>query len=189
MKITNPGNQNPQDYKKIELLAIKFKEGDKVAGEELLGIVDNLIKRRIKGAGFVVNEDLMQDGRIRVIELTHKYDPSKCQGRYLGYIKIMLMCYFKDLKEKEMERNKIANFVSYNESTKKYDSFGKVDSDYAKVELIDIISKFGELEKKIAKLYFIEYNNITEIASRLSMTRHNVQKETKKMAKILAEYY
>lgn len=178
-----------KEHKRIELLAMKFKEGDKVAGEELLESVDSLIRRRIKGAGFIVTEDLMQDGRIRVIELTRKYDPNKCQGRYLGYIKIMLICYFRDLKDNEIARNKIASFVSYNESTKKYDSIGDVDSDYAKVELIDIINKLGELEKIVAKLYFIEFKTVTEISRILSMKRYKVEKETNKIAKILAEFY
>lgn len=169
-------------YKDFNELTIMAKEGDVRSIDLLLKELYPLIISSIKRYYYRVEEfdDLLQEGRLVVLECLKTYDPSK-GTHFLGYVKHMLMYYYLD-------KHKTKYILSLNEKLGHEDDLELMDlleSDeedllailirheenqtlYAALDELtrrqrDIIVDFycGDLSiKQIAKKYDISYRTV-----------------------------
>lgn len=178
-------------YKDIEVLVKKSKNGDHKSKEILLKKLEGLIFNSVKKHCNIPScyEDLIQDGRLIVLESIKKYRPDK--GVYfLGYVKLNLKYYYINLLRKEYYRK--CNIESLDISLNNFKEIVKLDklkSDFNLEEYCikkDLIEKIKENKnlltdkqrlilyyfyyekysiKKISKILNIKYRTVVNIKS------------------------
>lgn len=169
-------------YQELDQLVVKAKGGDKSSKEEIIKCLNPLIYTSIKryynkGSDY---EDLMQQGRLIVLECIENHDNSK--GAYfLGYVKTMLKYLYLN-KHKERKVNSLNESIGEDGEDELIDlleskELGLLDQ-YLKAEesfqLRQALSSLTERQREVIVYFYIENLSIPEISKRLNITYRTV---------------
>lgn len=169
-------------YEEINQLIKDSKKGDMKSKEMLLESLNPLIIKSIRQNYNKPQEyeDLIQDGRVIVLECLDSYDESK--GTYfLGYLKHMLKYYYLD-------KNKEKVFMSLNEKIGEDEDEEIIDlleaHDYNALEMLialedseevlDALFKITDRQRHIIRDFYFGQMKISEIAQKYNISYRTV---------------
>lgn len=169
-------------YEKINKLIKESKKGDMKSKEMLLESLAPLIIKSIKQYYNKPQEyeDLIQDGRVIILECLDSYDDSK--GTYfLGYLKHMLKYYYLD-------KNKEKIFMSLNEKighdedeeiidmleSHDYNALDRLIRLEGSKEVLDALFKITDRQRCIVRDFYFAEMKIPEIAQKYNISYRTV---------------
>ncbi len=82
------------------IFAVQTNEGT------LIQMLEPLVKNRCRHYFGVCDEDMLQLGNIRLVELIRAFDHTRCDNRFVGYADRMISCYYWNLKNRKSEKQK-----------------------------------------------------------------------------------
>lgn len=170
-------NKENHYYKEMET-AIRNKNTNQECTEEfLISKLEPIIKKSCKHYFGTYDEDLLQMGRLRVLELIRNFDTNRKDIIFLGYIKKMLSFYFWDLKKKELSKKEIS-FVNINEVTE--NKLYYEEKEFSNILLKESINNLSEDEKKIVKRHIFDTISLKQLAKEMNKTHEQVKYIKKK---------
>ena len=86
-----------EKYEMIEQLAVKASKGCSHSESELLELFTPLLISKCKFYFGKYDEDLIQDGKVRLIELIRLFDPER-GSHFCGYVKYMISTFYWNAK-------------------------------------------------------------------------------------------
>ena len=136
-----------ESYLMVENLVVKAKLGDNDAMAELIENLEPLIITSCRRYFGYIDEDLMQQGRLRCIILVRSFDLLR-EIRFLGYMKTLLGCYFWDLKKEHIKL--VENEMPMTNDSEDYiNGRSFLDLAYADVEIYDLLLVLTKKERYI----------------------------------------
>lgn len=164
----------------FDKLALKAKEGDMGAKEEIISRLEPLVLSSIKRYYYKREEfeDLVQDGNIKILECIQDFDPKK--GVYfLGYVKTVLRYMYLDkhkerihfsLNEKvgDGEDERIDLLVSDEDILESILNHEEVE------ELRRVLNVLTERQKEVVILFYMERLSLGDIAEKLGISYRTV---------------
>lgn len=173
-------NETQERYLIFEELLQRYNEGDHEAAGEIITRIEPMIMKRCKHYFGYVDEDLMQQGRMRCIILIQRYDRNFVGVKFLGYLNRMLSCYFWDLKKLDLKKERFEQYYGENEQKRlyeiKYDEAG-----YDEVELESLISCLNEKERYVVRANILIGKKLIDTAKELGIS-YEYSKDIKKSA-------
>lgn len=169
-------------YQELDKLVQSAKGGDKSSKEEIIKCLNPLIYTSIKryynkGSDY---EDLMQQGRLLVLECIENHDNSK--GAYfLGYVKLMLKYLYLN-KHKEKKVNSLNESIGKDGEDELIDlleskELGLLDQYLGveeSLELRQALSSLTDRQREVIIYFYIENLSIPEISKKLNITYRTV---------------
>ncbi len=154
-------------YEEVEQALTGYKEAvDENEKEEylrrLIEYITPLIKKKIRHYFGYIDDDLLQTGYVRSIELIDNYDTNR-NVLFMGYMKRMLGCYFFDEKRKQ---GKKAESVEYNEEYMEPET----ELGYFDIELKDLLKGLPKKERYIVQRHIIERGLLKSVAKELDIS-------------------
>ncbi|TJX14408.1 sigma-70 family RNA polymerase sigma factor [Tissierella creatinini] len=169
-------------YEEINILLKESRKGDSLSRERLLKSLEPLIISSIRKYCNRPNEyeDLLQEGRVLVLECLDSYDESK-GTHFLGYVKHMLMYYYLDKNKKKVclsLNEKIGN----DGEEEIIDLLESNDEDVLDTlirfelgrHVKDSILKLTDKQRKIVFDFYIKGKKIDKIAEELNISYRTV---------------
>jgi hypothetical protein len=149
-------------YEDIEQALIGYKEATATWDKQeylrqLLAYITPLIKKKIRHYFGYVDEDLLQLGYVRTIELIDNYEMER-NILFMGYMKRMLGCYYYDEKRKEA---KAEDLVEYDETFMELD----YESGYFDIELEDLLKGLSYKERYVVERHIMEKSLLKKCSS------------------------
>ena len=174
------------DYREVQIELEKYKLSDnedmkKIHLENLLVFLRPLICKKIRHYFGFYNEDFLQDGYLKSIELIERFDMNR-DIRFIGYMERMLGCYFFDMKKKQSSKPELILFD---------EAFGQqplFEGGYFDVELKDLIKNLKEKEKIIVIRNIIEKKKLKDIALEIDVSYPYAKELKRKVIKKLQNY-
>ena len=171
-------NMESNSYEKIDRLLRLAKAGDEDSMGELILCLDPLIKNQIRHYFSRVDEDYLQMGRLRALELIQRFDMNMVEIRFLGYMSRFLSYYFWDQSKKAMriakhpciaiDEEEIARKIIYYEDG------------FSEVELNDLLSRLPEDEAYVVHHHILQGKSLVTVAEEMGLTRDQVRYIKKK---------
>lgn len=151
-----------ESYVVVENLLVNAKLGDNDAMADLIERLEPLIATSCRHYFGYVDEDLMQQGRLRCIILVRSFD--LLRGiRFLGYMKTMVGCYFWDLKKDHIKLAE--NEMPMTQDSEDYiKSRSFLDLAYADVEIYDLLLILTKKERYIILKNVIGQEMLAKVA-------------------------
>ncbi len=169
---------NTFDYNEVQSELLKYKNAitqheKKIHMEQLLFYIGPLIKKKIRHYFGKIDEDLLQCGYAKAIELTDDFDLER-DIRYLGYMQRMMGCYFYDVRKKHSVYEAITAF------DEEYIA-AEYDNGYEEMECSDLLSCLNDAQKYIVVQNIMYKRKLKEIADELEIS-YAYSKELKRKA-------
>lgn len=165
----------------FEKLALRAKQGDMEAKEEIVSSLQPLVLSSIKRYYFKRNEfeDLVQDGNIKILECIEDFQPEKGVF-FLGYVKTMLRYMYLD-KHKKKTSTSLNVKVGQGEteiidllvSDEKDILESILDTEEIK-ELEKVLETLTDRQKEIIILFYMEKMSIGDIGEKLGISYRTV---------------
>ncbi len=154
-------------YEDIEQALIGYKEATATWDKQeylrqLLAYITPLIKKKIRHYFGYVDEDLLQLGYVRTIELIDNYEMER-NILFMGYMKRMLGCYYYDEKRKQV---KAGDLVEYDETFMELD----YESGYFDIELEDLLKGLSYKERYVVERHIMEKSLLKNVAQELDLS-------------------
>ncbi len=148
--------QEGNQYSKIEELAVKASKGCKQSESRLVELFTPLLISKCRFYFGKYDEDLIQDGKIRLIELTRAFDPEK-GSHFCGYIKYMISTFYWNTKRHALALGALEGMCGSEDdySHSAVSSFKGIE--YADLNML--VDSLPRLHKKLVNLVF--YNDLT----------------------------
>lgn len=169
---------NTFDYKEVQSELLKYKntlndDDRKIYMEQLLLYITPLIKKKIRHYFGKVDEDLLQCGYAKAIELTDAFDLGR-DIRYIGYMQRMMGCYFYDMRKKHSAYDAVTSFDESYISPEN-------DNGYEEMECSDLLSCLNDSQRYIVIQNIMYQRKLKEIAAELDIS-YAYSKELKRSA-------
>lgn len=154
MKSSQP--QKEIQYNRIEKLAKKASNGCTDSEAELVELFTPLLISKCKFYFGKYDEDLIQDGKVRLIELIRLFDPEK-GSHFCGYIKYMISTFYWNSKRHILALGDVEGMCGSEDdySQSAVSSFKGIE--YAELNML--VDALPKLHKKLIVLVF--YNDLT----------------------------
>lgn len=154
-------------YDEIEEALIGYKMAELAPYKEeflrqLLGYITPLIKKKIKHYFGYIDDDMLQCGYVKAIELIDRYDMDR-GVLFMGYMKRMLGCYFFDEKRKQL---RLGDSVEFDET---YIEWAQ-DIGYAMVEIEDLLKCLSYKEKYLVENHIMDRQILKQTAVDLDIS-------------------
>lgn len=169
-----------EDYLCIEDLLRKYRDGDSESLVILLEKLEPLIISKCRHYFGTINEDLFQSGRLCCIESIQKFDFSFENIKFLGYQKIQLDYYFRDLKRSQIKHDSHEYLLS-SEGDGLIESNIYEEEGYSIVEIKSALSILADKERYIVEHNIMQGETLKKIATDLGIS-YDYSKEIKKKA-------
>lgn len=183
-------------HSKLEELVDLAKQGDIRAKKEVLDRVEGLIVNKIKRYGAYKSrldyEDLLQDGKMVVLESIDNYD-SDYGVYFLGFLKSKLRYLYLNKYKSKDEGNLSLNFNSSDGSGELLSKIedensitgDKIEKEEMTRELQKALEALTDREREVIMLYYYYDLNMKEIAKKLNRSyRAVVNRKTRAMEKL-----
>lgn len=147
----------------LQALAKAGEEEKREAIYSIITMIEPLIRCACRRYHGYTDEDMLQDGRLRALELIHAYDPAR-GTRFLGYMKKMLHWYYYDRKRKEAKEQE------------RYFLCDEIDSipfscdEYDAVCIEDVLQKLSETERKFVRFHILEGHTMKRASEEIGIT-------------------
>ena len=165
-------------YEEIDSLLTQAKAGDDDSMGTLILCLDPLIKKQVRHYFGKADEDYLQMGRLRALELIHKFNPEFTNVKFLGYMARMLGCYFWDLKKKEL-RNIDTPCIAIDEEElgqkATYDEEG-----FLAVEMEDLLSRLPQTESYVLRHHVLLGKSLMAVSAEMGLSKDQVRYLKKK---------
>ncbi len=165
-------------YRTIDDALTLAKKGSDEAEGMLIEMLEPLMVKKCRHYFGYVNEDLLQQGRIRTLELIRRFDPSKKEIRFLGYMERFLNCFFWDLKRTELKAKTRSVFLSVDEESPEsifYDEPG-----FESIEMRDLLESLDKTQRYIIMQNVMYGATLERIGMTLKLPRDRVKYLKKK---------
>ena len=166
------------DYNVVQSELLKYKNSikrdeKKKYMEQLLIYLGPLIKKKIRHYFGKVDEDLLQCGYAKAIELTDAFDLDR-DIRYIGYMQRMMGCYFYDIRKKQAVNEAITLFDESYISP-------EYDNGYEEIECRDLLECLNDSQKYLIIQNIMYQRKLKDIAEELEIS-YAYSKEVKREA-------
>ena len=165
-------------YEDLEALLSKAQSGDQAAMGDLILALDPLIKKQIRYYFGRPDEDLLQMGRLRALELIRRFDPGFTDVKFLGYMARFLGAYFWDVKKQHLrDQERVNGYVDMEELAERatYEEEG-----FLQVDLEDILGRLLPQERCVIEANVLEGLSLSQLAKDMDLTRDQVRYLKKK---------
>ena len=169
-----------EDYLCIEDLLRKYRDGDSESLVILLEKLEPLIISKCRHYFGTINEDLFQSGRLCCIESIQKFDLSFENVKFLGYQKIKLDYYFRDLKRSQIKHDSHECLLN-SEGNNLIEGSTYEEEGYSIVELESVLDILGDKERYIVEHNIMQGETLKETSINLGIS-YDYSKELKKRA-------
>lgn len=160
--------------------AIKNLHINQTEMEELLILkLEPLIRKKCRYYFGYCDEDYLQMGRIKLLELIRNFDPNREGVLFLGYVSRFISCYFWDLKKKDMLQKERYNLVDMNEVIEKQVSYE--ESAFADMLLKDSLHSLTPNEKMVIEKNVMQNLSLKKLSEEMGKS-HEQLKYLKKKA-------
>ncbi|KDR94942.1 RNA polymerase sporulation-specific sigma factor [Peptoclostridium litorale DSM 5388] len=156
--------QEIEKYEMIEELAIKASKGCSQSESKLLELFTPLLISKCKFYFGKYDEDLIQDGKVRLIELIRLFDPEK-GSHFCGYVKYMISTFYWNAKRHIMALGDVEGVCG---SEGDYSS--SAISDFSGIEYAELhmlVDSLPSIHKNLIGLVF--YEDLTILQASRSM--------------------
>lgn len=172
------------NYETIDNLVKEFKyspdeTGRKSAMQKIIEMFRPLVIAAIKRAYDEVSSDLLQDGYLRIIELTEAFD-EKRGIKFPGYLKVNLMYFFRNKKSKK----RVTLIYVQPELLR-----GKSVQDEASFELMSLKKVLKPKENYIIKRSVIDGDSLKMVSKELNISYSYAKRLKASAAKKLRKEY
>lgn len=166
-------NFKNNSYDEIDRLLHRAKNGDSNAEGELIKKFEPLIIKRCRYYFGKVDEDLLQMGRIKLLELIRQFDSSKREVKFSGYISKFLDYFFWDIKKSEMKKLDKEIIPTSDKELPLEASYE--DRGFEKVEVADLLDKLDEKQRYVITNHVMMGATISNVGKRLNLTNEQVK--------------
>ena len=154
-------------YYEIEEALIGYKTAERAIYKQeflkqLLAYITPLIKKKIKHYFGFIDEDMLQCGYVKSIELIDRYDMYR-GVLFMGYMKRMLSCYYFDEKRKQV---KVGDIVEFDETYIEADQ----EMGYMMIELDDLLKCLSIKEKYLVENHIMNKQILKQTAIDLDIS-------------------
>lgn len=165
-------------YRTIDDALTLAKKGSDEAEGMLIEMLEPLMVKKCRHYFGYVNEDLLQQGRIRTLELIRRFDPSKKEIRFLGYIERFLNCFFWDLKRTELKAKTRSVFLFADEESPESISYD--EPGFESIEMRDLLESLDKTQRYIIMQNVMYGATLERIGTTLKLPRDRVKYLKKK---------
>ncbi|MDO5061737.1 MAG: sigma-70 family RNA polymerase sigma factor [Peptostreptococcaceae bacterium] len=163
-------------YEAVDALLHLAKNGDSKAEGELILMLEPLIVKYCRHYFGYASEDLVQQGRIRALELIRRFDPEKAEIRFLGYMTKFVTCFYWDLKKAELRKSQSISYYSEDELDRaSYDEKG-----FLQIEVDDLLRPLDQEQRYILTQNVMYGMPLGKIGEQLSLSTDQVKYLKKK---------
>ncbi len=165
-------------YRTIDDALTLAKKGSDEAEGMLIEMLEPLMVKKCRHYFGYVNEDLLQQGRIRTLELIRRFDPSKKEIRFLGYMERFLNCFFWDLKRTELKAKTRSVFLFADEE--RPESISYDEPGFESIEMRDLLESLDKTQRYIIMQNVMYGATLERIGTTLKLPRDRVKYLKKK---------
>lgn len=171
-------NFKNNSYDEIERLLHHAKNGDSDAEGELIQMFEPLLLKRCQYYFGRSDEDLLQMGRIKILELIRQFDSSKYEVKFAGYLSKFLGYFFWDIKKSETKKQDKEILSKYDKDLSEEASYD--DKGFEKVEIADLLDSLDEKQRYIITNHVMMGVTASKIEKKLHLTNEQVKYLKKK---------
>ncbi len=171
-------NFKDNSYDEIDELLHRAKNGDLSAEGELIEKFEPLIIKRCRYYFGKVDDDLLQIGRIKLLELIRQFDSSKTEVKFSGYLSKFLGYFYWDMKKSEMKHQDKEIISTHDKDLPPEASYE--DSGFERVEIEDLLDSLDEKQRFIIVNHVMLGATISNVGKKLNLTNEQVKYLKKK---------
>ena len=147
--------------------------------EELLILkLEPLIRRKCRYYFGYCDDDLLQMGRLRLLELIRNFDTEKQDILFLGYVSKFLSYYFWDLKKRELFQKEKYNLVNINDITE--NKLIYEETDFYDILLKESLNVLNTEEKAVVEKNIMQNLPLNKLAKEMNKSREQLKYIKKK---------
>ncbi len=166
------------NFKEVEQILAQAKNGDTLAEGTLIQMLEPLVKNRCRHYFGQCDEDLLQLGNIRLIELIRAYDHTRCDNRFIGYADRMISCYYWNLKKSEIRKTKELTQTDYAEDQLKFAQYN--ENGFEKIEIKELLTALSPQQREIIQQNVMHGKTLDQVARCLGIQREQAKYQKKK---------
>lgn len=169
---------NTNSYEMLDAVLLRAKSGDGYAEGELIAMLEPLVSKYCRRYFGYTNEDLMQQGRIRTLELIRRFDEKKKEVKFLGYMSKFLSCFYWDLKKSDIREREEYGFSLLGEEEAyeiSYDEHG-----FLSVEVNDLLKPLNKEQRYILTRNVMYGATLGQVGEELRLSTEQVKYLKKK---------
>ncbi|AHM57315.1 hypothetical protein EAL2_c20340 [Peptoclostridium acidaminophilum DSM 3953] len=156
-----------QEHLEAQRLAELACEGCKDSTHELVERFTPLLRGKCRQYFGVVDEDLLQDGIVKLLELIRDFEPQR-GANFCGYAKYMISTFYWNLKRKRiLEESRRAEADVSDEHSERS---GACDYEIAGVETRMALETLPEAQRDVIELIYMQGLSTDETAKRLGIS-------------------
>lgn len=159
-------------YARLDALREAAQLGDRESMGMLITELEPLIKRQLRHYFGRLDEDYLQMGRLRAMELIERFNPAYTKVRFLGYMARFMGCFYWDLKKAELRR---AQEESLNASEELQREIPYREDGFLRVEIDDLLKRMPQQESYVLRHHIMQGKTLEAVARELSLTRDQVR--------------
>ncbi len=179
--MTKKSTQN--HFKEVEQILAQAKNGDTLAEGTLIQMLEPLVKNRCRHYFGVCDEDMLQLGNIRLVELIRAFDHTRCDNRFVGYADRMISCYYWNLKKSEIRKTKELTQTDYAEDQLKLVQYN--ENGFEKIEIGELLSALSPEQREIIQQNVMHGKTLDQVARCLCIQRERAKYQKKKALETL----
>jgi len=156
-----------QEHLEAQRLAELACEGCKDSTYELIERFTPLLRGKCRQYFGVVDEDLLQDGIVRLLELIRDFEPQR-GANFCGYAKYMISTFYWNLKRKRMAEE--SRHAETDVSDEHSGCLGTCDDEIAGVETRMALETLPAAQRDVIELIYMQGLSTDETAKRLGIS-------------------
>ena len=175
----------PHSIREVEQALIHAKSGDENAEAALIQMFEPLLKSRCRHYFGYCDEDLIQLGSIRMLELIRAFDPTLCDNKFTGYVNRMISCYYWNLKKSEIRKAKEMQPTDYSEVPIQLLSYQ--ENGFEQIEIRELLATLEHEQRCIILQNILYGKTIEQVAKALGIASERVKYQKRKALAKLRE--
>lgn len=170
IKLLNLTNKN--SYDEISCNLNLAKQGNSQAEGVLILMLEPLLVKYCRRFFGKFNDDLMQMGRVKILELIRRFDNSNPEVKFLGYMSKFISCFYWDLKKIELKQK--AEFPMPSDEIFDENST-YFENGYDKIETADMLNALTDEQRYVIVQNIMYRNPLSKVGSELNMSGDRVK--------------
>lgn len=171
-------------YIEIQQLLEEAKEGSRESEGKLIQMLEPLLIRNCRRYFGYIDDDLLQQGRVKMLENIRRFDLSQKNIRFLGYAAKMIGYYYWDEKKKQMKRqsHETATFDPNLLSEQSYEERG-----FAGIEIQELLQGLSKEQRYLIEQNILRGIPLTKMAKAMGLSLDRTKYLKKKALQKLRE--
>lgn len=174
-----------QEHLEAQRLAELACGGCKDSIYELVERFTPLLKGKCRQYFGVVDEDLLQDGVVRLLELIRDFEPQR-GANFCGYAKYMISTFYWNLKRKRMLEESMR--AEADVSDEHSERSGACDDEIAGVETRMALETLPEAQRDVIELIYLQGMSTGETAKRMGISYSYASKLSRRALENLRQH-